>query len=55
MSEIAGVKAASLVGCPHNSKKMGRRAEGFHVNLNGHVFDPERLCEVVRTAAFTVK
>ena len=39
---IAGVNTASLGGCLHSSKKRARWAEGFHSQLNGHVFDLER-------------
>ena len=47
--EIAGVNTASLGGCLHSSKNRARRAEGFHDEFNGHVFDLERdgLREVV--------
>ena len=39
MGEIAGVNMASLGGCLHSSKARARWAEGFHDELNGHVFD----------------
>ena len=42
MSEIPDVKTASLGGCLHGSETRARWAEGFHDELNGHVFDPER-------------
>ena len=38
MGKIAGVNTASLGGYLH-SKKRVRWAEGFHDELNGHVFD----------------
>ena len=40
--EIAGVNTASLGRYLHSSKKMARWAEGFHDELNDHVFDLER-------------
>ena len=40
--EIAGVNTASLGGYLHSSKTRARWAEGFHDELNGHVFDLER-------------
>ena len=42
VDEIAGVNTASLGGYLHSSKKRARRAEGFHDELSGHVFDLER-------------
>ena len=39
MGEITGVNTASLDGYLRSSKK---RAEGFHDEFNGHVFDLER-------------
>ena len=42
MGEIADVNTASLGGYLHSSKKRARWAEGFHDELNGHVFDLER-------------
>ena len=42
MGEIAGVNTASLDGYLHSSKTRARWAEGFHDELNGHVFDLER-------------
>ena len=42
MGEIAGVNMASLGGYLHGTKKRARWAEGFHDELNGHVFDQER-------------
>ena len=42
MGEIAGVNTSSLGGYFHSSKKRARWAEGFHDELNGHVFDLER-------------
>ena len=42
MAEIAGVNTASLGGYLHSEKKSARWAEGFHYELNGHVFDLER-------------
>ena len=40
--EIAGVNTASLSGYLHSSKTKAGFAEGFHEELNGHVFDLER-------------
>ena len=40
--KIAGVNTASLGGYLHSSKTRARWAEGFHNELNGHVFDLER-------------
>ena len=42
MGEIAGVNMASLGGYLHSMKTRARRVEGFHNELNGHVFDLER-------------
>ena len=42
MDEIAGVNTVSLGGYLHSSKTRARWAEGFHDELNGHVFDLER-------------
>ena len=42
LGEIAGVYGASLVGHLHSSKTRARWAEGFHDQLNGHMFDVER-------------
>ena len=42
MDEIAGVNTASLGGYLHSSKKRARWVEGFHDELNGHVFVLER-------------
>ena len=49
MVEIAGVNTASLGGYRHSPKTRAKWAEGFHDELNGHVFDLEReeLCQVV--------
>ena len=49
MGEIAGVNMASLGGYLHSLKKRARWVEGFHDELNGHMFDLERdgLCMVV--------
>ena len=41
LCEIAGVNTASLGGCLQSSKTRARWAEGFHDELNGHVFDME--------------
>ena len=40
--EIAGVNTASLGGYLHSGKTRVRWAEGFHDELNGHMFDLER-------------
>ena len=40
--EIAGVNTASLGGYLHSTKTKARWAEGYHDELNGHVFDLER-------------
>ena len=42
MGEIDGVSMASLGGYLHSSKTRARWAEGFHDELNGHVFVLER-------------
>ena len=42
MGEITGVNTASLGGYLRSSKTRDRRAEGFHDELNGHVFDLKR-------------
>ena len=42
MGEIVGVNMASLGGYLHSSKARARWAEGFHVELNNHVFNKER-------------
>ena len=42
MGKIAGVNTASLGGYLHSTKTRARWAEGFHDELNGHVFDLER-------------
>ena len=42
MGEIAGVNTASLGGYLHSLKTRARWAEGFHDELNGHVFDLQR-------------
>ena len=49
MVKMAGVNTASLGGYLHSKKKRARCAEGFHNELNSHVFDLERdrLCQVV--------
>ena len=49
MGEIAGVNAASLGGYFHSAKTRAKWAEGFHGELNRHVFDLEKdgLSQVV--------
>ena len=42
MGEIAAVNTASLGACLYSSKTRAISAEGFHDELNGHVFDLER-------------
>ena len=42
MGEIAGVNTASLGGYLHSMKTRARWADGFHDEINGHVFDLER-------------
>ena len=42
MDKIAGVNTASLGGYLHRKKKRATWTEGFHDELNGHVFDLER-------------
>ena len=53
MGEIAGVNTASLGGYLHSTKT----AEGFHDELNGHVFDLERdgLRQVVLCPRLTMR
>ena len=41
MGKIAGVNTASLGGYLHSKKKRAGWGEGFHDELNGHVFDLE--------------
>ena len=41
MGKTAGAKTASLGGCFHSSKTRARWMEGFHDELNGHIFDLE--------------
>ena len=40
--KIAGVSTASLGGYLRSTKTRARWAEGFHDELNGHVFDMKR-------------
>ena len=42
MGKIAGNNTASLSGHLHSQEKRAILAEGFHDELNGHVFDLER-------------
>ena len=42
MGEIAGVNKASLGGYLLSTKTRARWVEGFHDELNGHVFNLER-------------
>ena len=42
MVKIAGVNTTSLSEYLHSKTKRDRWAEGFHDELNGHVFDLER-------------
>ena len=42
MGKIAGVNTASLGGYLRSKNKRARWAEGFHDELNGHMFDLER-------------
>ena len=42
MDKLAGVNTASLGGHLHSSKTRARWAEGFHDELNGHLFNLER-------------
>ena len=42
MGEIAGVNTASLGGYLHRKKKRATWTEGFHDELNSHVFNLER-------------
>ena len=42
MDEIAGVNMASLGENLHSSKTRARWAEGFHNELNKHMFNLER-------------
>ena len=42
MGKIAGVNTTSLGGYLHSKKKRARWAEGFHDELNSHVFDLEK-------------
>ena len=49
VGKIAGVNTTSLGRYLHSMTTRARWAEGFHDELNGHVFDLERdgLCQVV--------
>ena len=42
VGEIVGVNTASLGRYLHSLTKMARWTEGFHNELNSHVFDLER-------------
>ena len=42
MGQISGANTASLGGHLHSEKKRARWVEGFHDDLNGHIFDLER-------------
>ena len=42
MGEVAGVNTASLGGYLHSPKTSAKWAEGFHNELNGHMFDLHR-------------
>ena len=42
IGELAGVSTALLGGYLHSKKTSARWAEGFHDELDGHVFDLER-------------
>ena len=42
MGEIAGVNTASLGRYLHSKMTKARWADGFHDELNGHMFDLER-------------
>ena len=57
MGEIAGVNTASLGRYLHSTKTRARWAEGFHDELNGHVFDLERngICKVVLCPRLTIR
>ena len=57
MAGIAGVSTASLGGYLHCTKTRARWAEGFHSELNGHVFDLERdgLRQVVLCPRLTMR
>ena len=57
MGEIVSVNTASLGVYLHSSKTRARRAEGFHDELNGHVFDLERdgLHQVVPCPSLSIR
>ena len=42
MGKIAGVNTTLLGGYLHSTKTRAKWAEGFHDELNGHVFDLDR-------------
>ena len=42
MGELTDVNTPSLGGCLYSSKTKTRLAEGFHDDLDGHMFDLER-------------
>ena len=57
MGQIGGVNTASLAKCLHSSKTRARWADGFHDELNGHVFDLESdgLGQVVLCPCVTMR
>ena len=57
MGEIAGVNTTSLSGYLHSKKTRARWVEGFHDELNGHIFDLERdgLRQVVLCPRLTMR
>ena len=57
MGEIAGVNTASLGGYLRSTKTRARWADGFHDELNGHMFDLERdgLRQVVLCPRLTMR
>ena len=57
MGEIADVNTTSLGEYLHSTKTRARWAEGFHDELNSHVFDLERdgLRQVVLCPRFAMR
>ena len=57
MGEIAGVNTVSLGGYLHSMMTRASWEEGFHDELNGHMFDLERdgLCQVVLCPRLTMR
>ena len=58
IGETAGVNIASLGKCLLSLKMRARWVEGFHDELNGHMFDLDQrdgLCQVVHFPRVTMR